>query len=105
MVATRNSSNETQKEILQLLTKNDREVDERGVKLNKGATMNDIKQTQQVISNFEIDLEKHRAKKKKLENVWANNDKIQKLDKDIKSTKNMIKILRADLKRQMEEMG
>ena len=105
MAATRSSSNETQKEILQLLTKNDHEVDERGVKLNKGATMNDIKQTQRVISNFEIDLEKHKAKKKKLENAGANNDQIQKLDKEIKSIKNMIKISRAELKGQMEEMG
>ena len=30
---------------------------------------------------------------------------IQKLDKEIKSTKKMIKISRAGLKRQMEEMG
>ena len=92
MAATRNSSNETQKAILQLLTKNDHVVDERGAKLNKGATMNGIKQTQ------------YKAKKKKLENVGANNDKIQKLDKEIKSTKNMIKISRAELKHQMEEM-
>ncbi len=34
-----------------------------------------------------------------------NNDKIKKLDKLIKSTKNMIKILRVELTRQMEEMG
>ncbi len=81
------------------------EADERGAECNKGATMNEIEQTQRVIKNFEVDLEKHKAKKKKLENVWANNDKIQKLDKDIKSTKNMIKILRAELKRQMEELG
>jgi hypothetical protein len=54
MAATRNSSNETQKAILQLLTKNDHVVDERGAKLNKGATMNGIKQTQRVIKNFEL---------------------------------------------------
>ncbi len=33
-----------------------------------------------------------------------NDGKIQKLDKAIKSTKNMIKISRAQLKRQMNEM-
>ena len=57
MATARNSSNETQKEILQLLIKNDREVDERGAELNKGAMMNGIEQTQWVIKNFEIDLE------------------------------------------------
>ena len=67
--------------------------------------MNGIKQTQRVIKNFELDLDKHKAKKQKLANVGANNDKIQKLDKEIKSTKNMIKMSRAELIRQMEEMG
>ena len=67
--------------------------------------MNEIEQTQRVIKNFEVDLEKHKVKKKKLENVGANNDEIQKLDKEIKSIKNMIKIQRAELKGQMEEMG
>jgi len=68
------------KEILQLLTKNDREVNERA-ELNRGAVMNGIEQTQRVIKNFEVDLEQHKAKKKKLENVGANNDKIQTVDK------------------------
>jgi predicted DNA-binding protein YlxM (UPF0122 family) len=104
MAATRSSSNETQKEILQLLTKNDHDVDERA-DLNKSATMNGIEQTQRVIMNFEVDLEKHKAKKKNFENVGENYSMIQKLDKEIKSTKNMIKISRAELKRQMEEMG
>ena len=67
--------------------------------------MNGIEQTQRVIKNFELDLEKQKGKKHKLENVGANNEKIQKLDSEIKSTKYMIKILRAELRRQMEEMG
>ncbi len=58
-----------------------------------------------MIKNFELDLDKHKAKKQKLENVGSNNNKIEKLDKEIKSTKSMIKILRAELIRQMEEMG
>ena len=67
--------------------------------------MNGIKQTQRVIKNFELDLEKHKGKKQKLENDGANDDKIQKLDNEIKSTNKMIKISRAELRRQMEEMG
>ncbi len=67
--------------------------------------MNGIEQTQWVIKNFELDLEKHKGKKQKLENDGANDDKIQKLDNEIKSTNRMIKILRAELRRQMEEMG
>ena len=104
VASARSSSNETQKEILKLLTKNDREVTEQA-QLDRGAMMNGIEQTQRVIKNFELDLDKHKAKKQKLENVGANNDKIAKLDKEIKSTKNMIKISRAELIRQMEEMG
>ena len=104
VASARSSSNETQKEILKLLTKNDREVTEQA-QLDRGAMMNGIEQTQRVIKNFELDLDKHKAKKQKLENVGANNDKIEKLDKEIKSTKNMIKISRAELIRQMEEMG
>jgi hypothetical protein len=104
MAAARKSSNETQKEILMLLTKNDREVPERA-ELDRGAMMNGIEQTQRVIKNFELDLEKHKAKKQKLENGGTNDDKIQRLDKEIKSTKTMIKISRAELRRQMEEMG
>ena len=80
VAATRNSSNETQKEILMLLTKNDREVHERA-ELDRGAMMNGIEQNQRVIKNFESDLEKHKAKKQKLENDGVNNDKIKKLDK------------------------
>ncbi len=104
VAATRNSSNETQKDILKLLTKNDCEVHKQA-ELDRGAMMNGIEQTQQVIKNFELDLDKYKAKKQKLENVGANNNKIEKLDKEIKSTKNMIKILRAELRRQMDEMG
>jgi hypothetical protein len=63
MAATRNSSNETQKEILMLLTKNDREVHERAELDHRGAMMNGIEQTQRVIKNFELDLEKHKGKK------------------------------------------
>ena len=66
MAAARSSSNEIQKEILQLITKNDHDVDERA-NLNKSATMNGIEQTQRVIMNFEVDLEKHKAKKKNFE--------------------------------------
>jgi hypothetical protein len=105
MAAARNSSNKTQKEILMLLTKNDREVHKQAELDHRGAMMNGIEQTQQVIKNFELDLEKHKGKKQKLENVGANDDKIQKLDNEIKSTTNMIKILRAELRHQMEEMG
>ncbi len=45
VVSARNSSNETQKETLKLLTKNDREVPEQA-QLDRGAMMNGIKQTQ-----------------------------------------------------------
>ncbi len=57
VAATRNSSNETQKKILMLLNKNDCEVHERA-ELDRGAMMNGIEQTQRVIKNFELDLEK-----------------------------------------------
>jgi hypothetical protein len=69
--------------------------------------MNDIEQTQQVIHNFKADLATHKAKKQKLVNIGGNknDDRIQKLDKAIKSTKSMIKISRAQLKCQMDEMG
>ena len=40
-------------------------VDERA-EHNKGAMMNGIEQTQRVIKNFEVDLEKHEAKKRSL---------------------------------------
>ena len=55
MAAARNSSNETQKEILMLRTKNDREVHERSELDHRGAMMNGIEQTQRVIKNFELD--------------------------------------------------
>ncbi len=69
--------------------------------------MNDIEQTQRVICNFEADLATHTAKKQKLVNIGddKNDNRIQKLDKAIKSTKSMIKISRAQLKHQMDEMG
>jgi hypothetical protein len=69
--------------------------------------MNDIEQTQWVIHNFEADLATNKAKKQKLFNVGdgKNDNRIQKLDKAIKSTKSVIKISRAQLKHQMDEMG
>ncbi len=68
--------------------------------------MNGIEQTQQIINNFEADLATQKAKKQKLVSIEGdkNDDKIQKLDKAIKFTKNMIKISRVQLKRQMDEM-
>ncbi len=48
-----------------------------------------------------------KQKKQKLVNIGEdkNDDRIQKLDKAIKSTKSMIRISRAQLKHQMDEMG
>jgi hypothetical protein len=70
--------------------------------------MNDIEQTQRVIHNFEADLATHKGKKQKLVvNIGddKNDDRIQKLDNAIKSTKKMIKISRVQSKCQMDEMG
>jgi valyl-tRNA synthetase len=107
MAAARNAANETQKEILTLLNKHDQESSNEA-EFGRGTTMNDIEQTQRVIHNFEADLATHKGKKQKLVvNIGddKNDDRIQKLDKAIKSTKSMIKISRAQLKRQMDEMG
>jgi hypothetical protein len=97
MAAERNSANETQKEILTLLNKHDRESSNRA-EFGRGTMMNDIEQTQWVIHNFEADLATHKVKKQKHVNMIGynkNNKRIQKMDKAIKSTKSMIKISRA----------
>ncbi len=92
MAAARNAANETQKEILTLLNKHDQESSNEA-EFGRGTTMNDIEQTQRVIHNFEADLATHKGKKQKLVvNIGddKNDDRIQKLDKAIKSTKSMI---------------
>ncbi len=64
MAATRNSANETQKEILMLLNKHDQESSNQA-EFGRGTTMNDIEKTQWVIHNFEADLATHKAKETK----------------------------------------
>jgi hypothetical protein len=94
MAAARNSANETQKQILTLLNIHDQRSSNQAEFGRGGITMNDIEQTQRVIHNFEADLGTHKAKKQKLVNIGEdkNDNRIQKLNKAIKSTKSMIKI-------------
>ncbi len=69
--------------------------------------MHDIEQTQRVIKNFEVDLNKQNAKKRKLMDRsidGMNDSKISKVENDIQEIKRMIKISKQQLKSKMVRM-
>ncbi len=81
LATARKESSENQREILALL-KGDIDTSARA---NEG-NMNDIEQTQRVIKNFEDDLKKQNAKKRKLTERSTdvrNNLKVSKVEKEI----------------------